>query len=93
MENNENTVILTDEDGVETEFEVITALEVDGNEYYVLYPVNEAEEDDAVVLKLTKNEDGEEMLTTIEDDDEFEKVAAAYEEWLSEEDFEDEDEE
>ncbi|MCX7883911.1 MAG: DUF1292 domain-containing protein [Caloramator sp.] len=91
MENNENTVILTDEDGVETEFEVITALEVDGNEYYVLYPVNEVEEDDAVVLKLTKNEDGEEMLTTIEDDEEFEKVAAAYEEWISEEEFEDEE--
>lgn len=89
MENNENTVVLTDEDGVETEFEVITALEVDGNEYYVLYPVDEENEEDAVVLKLTTNEDGEEMLTTIEDDDEFEKVAAAYEEWLNEEDFED----
>jgi uncharacterized protein YrzB (UPF0473 family) len=96
MENNENIIMLSDENGEETQFEIVTVLEVDGNEYYVLYPVD-SEEEDALVLKLDKNEDGEEILTTIEDDDEFEKVSEAYEEWLESEDadeyFEDEDEE
>ncbi|WP_423219565.1 DUF1292 domain-containing protein [Fervidicella metallireducens] len=87
MENMENVVVLTDENGVETKFEVITALEVDGKEYFVLYPVD-SEEDDAVVFRLDTNEDGEEMLAEIEDDEEFEKVAQAYEEWLEAEDDE-----
>jgi uncharacterized protein YrzB (UPF0473 family) len=93
MEDMENVVVLTDENGVETQFEVITALTVDDKEYYVLYPVD-SEEEDAIVLRLDENEDGEQTLATIEDDDEFEKVAQAYEQWLEaeEEDFEDDEE-
>lgn len=87
MEDRENVVILTDEDGVETEFEIITMLEVEENQYCVLYPVD-SDDEDAIVLKLIQNEDGEDMLTEIEDDEEFEKVAEAYEEWAEEnEDF------
>ena len=85
MEEMDNIVVLTDENGEENQFEIITALEVDGDEYYVLYPVDSNDEDgDAVVLKLDTNENGEDVLTTIEDDAEFEKVAAAYEKWLEE---------
>lgn len=88
MENNENIIVLSDENGEETKFEVVTVLEVEENEYYVLYPV-ESEEEDAIVLKLVTNEAGEDVLTTIDDDDEFDKVAEVYEEWLdSEEDEE-----
>lgn len=93
MENMENVVVLTDENGEENQFEIVTVLELDDNEYYVLYPVN-SEEEDAIVLRLDVNEAGEEVLTTIEDDDEFDKVAEAYEEWLEENDEEwDEEEE
>lgn len=81
MENNENVIVLSDENGEETKFEVVTVLEVEGNEYYVLYPVD-SEEEDGIVLKLITKEDGEEILTTIDDDDEFDKVAEVYEEWL-----------
>lgn len=85
MEEMDNIVVLTDENGEENQFEIITALEVDGDEYYVLYPVDSNDDDgDAVVLKLDTNENGEDVLTTIEDDAEFEKVAAAYEKWLEE---------
>lgn len=91
MENMENVIVLTDENGVETEFEIITALEVDDKEYYVLFAVD-SEEDDAVVLRLDVNEEGEETLSTIEDDAEFDKVAAAYEEWLETEEDEDDEE-
>ncbi|SHE66992.1 MULTISPECIES: DUF1292 domain-containing protein [Caloramator] len=88
MENMDNVIVLTDENGQETSFEFITDLEVDGNVYYVLYPVD-SEEEDAVVFKVEVDEEGQEVLSVIEDDDEFEKVAEAYQEWLdSDEDFE-----
>jgi uncharacterized protein YrzB (UPF0473 family) len=88
MENNENIIVLSDENGEETKFEVVTVLEVEDNDYYVQYPVD-SEEEDAIVLKLVTNEAGEDVLTTIDDDDEFDKVAEVYEEWLeSEEDEE-----
>lgn len=83
MEEKENIVILTDEDGVDSEFEIVTILNVDNNEYCVLYPVD-SEDDDAIVLKLIQDDKGDDMLTEIEDDDEFEKVAEAYEEWAEE---------
>lgn len=83
MEEKENVVILTDEDGVDSEFEIVTILNVDNNEYCVLYPVD-SEDDDAIVLKLIQDDKGDDMLTEIEDDDEFEKVAEAYEEWAEE---------
>jgi uncharacterized protein YrzB (UPF0473 family) len=81
MENNENIIVLSDENGEETQFEIVTVLEIEGKEYYVLYPVD-SDEEDALVLKLDKNEVGEEVLTTIEDDEEFDRVSEAYEEWL-----------
>lgn len=88
MENMDNVIVLTDENGQETSFEFITDLEVDGNVYYVLYPVD-SEEEDAVVFKVEVDEEGQEVLSVIEDDEEFEKVAEAYQEWLdSDEDFE-----
>lgn len=95
MENMDNIIVLTDENGQEVQFEFITDLEVDGNIYYVLYPVD-SEEEDAVVFKVDVDDEGQEVLSVIEDDEEFEKVADAYQEWLdSEEDleFDEEDEE
>lgn len=96
MEDRENIVVLTDEEGVETEFEVITILEVENNQYCVLYPVD-SDEEDAIVLKLVQDESGEDMLTEIESDEEYEKVVEAYEEWADENEdyfeFEEEDEE
>jgi uncharacterized protein YrzB (UPF0473 family) len=71
MEEKENTVILTDEDGVDSEFEIVTILNVDNHEYCVLYPTD-------------SDDKGDDMLTEIEDDDEFEKVAEAYDEWAEE---------
>ncbi|KRQ86871.1 hypothetical protein ABG79_01362 [Caloramator mitchellensis] len=83
----ENVVVLTDENGVETEFEIITSLEVEDKLYYVLYPLD-TDDDEAVVLRYDEDENGEGSLAAIEDDEEFDKVARAYEEWLEEEDFE-----
>ena len=77
-----------DENGNVIKFELFDIVEVDEQEYALLLPVEEEEGDEVVLMKLTK--DGEEYLfETIDDDEEFEKVAAYVE---SMED-EDEDEE
>ena len=65
-------ITLTDEDGNEIEFEVIASLEIDGNIYYALMPVADNENGDCVILKLEKDENGEDILSTIDDDDEYE---------------------
>jgi uncharacterized protein YrzB (UPF0473 family) len=70
-------VTLTDEEGVEREFDIIGTLEMDGNQYFALVAV-EGNEDEYIVLKVVE-ENGEEVLITIDDDDEFDKVADAFE--------------
>ncbi|HHV63669.1 MAG TPA: DUF1292 domain-containing protein [Peptococcaceae bacterium] len=91
MEEVYDVVVLNDDDGNEHEFMHLATLEVEGNTYYVLLPMEEVEEDEAeaVILKVVKDENGEEMLVDIEDDEEWEKVADAWEEM---EDMEDEEE-
>ena len=69
---------LTDEDGVEKDFAVIGDMELDGNNYLALVP-NDEDGDEFVILKLAIDENGNEMLVTIDDDDEFDKVADAFE--------------
>lgn len=72
-------ITLTDEDGVETDFEVIASLEIDGQIYYALMPVDDNENGECVILKLEKDENGEDILSTIDDDDEYERVADVFE--------------
>jgi uncharacterized protein YrzB (UPF0473 family) len=92
MEEAFDVVVLNDDDGNEHEFMHLATLEVDGNTYFVLLPVEETEDDDeeaeAIILKLGKDENGEDTLMDIEDDEEWEKVAAAWEEM--EEEYEEE---
>ena len=72
----DDIITITDEDGVEYVLEVLSVLEVDGNEYYALVP---AEDDDSqedlevTILKVTE-ENGEEILCAIEDEQELENV-------------------
>lgn len=100
MANNEKDDIytLTDEDGNESEFEYLGEITIDDNNYLALIPLD-GEDDEYVILKVTTDENGEEMLVTIDDDDEFDRVADAFEDTfmdecdLDEQFVEDEDEE
>ncbi|SCH07635.1 Uncharacterized protein conserved in bacteria [uncultured Ruminococcus sp.] len=71
---------LVDEDGVQTEFELLASLEEDGVEYRALAPHYEdpaqALEADGqfVVLRVEIDENGEEMLVSIDDDKEYERI-------------------
>jgi len=94
-EHEESTVVLTDEEGNEHEFELLTILEVDGNNYAVLLPLMQPEvedeaaefEEEAIILRISQDEDGNDVLQEIEDDEEWERVAAEYDK-LADEDEE-----
>ncbi len=78
---------LTDEDGKESQFELIGTTEVDGCTYMAMAPVEE-NSDEYVILKVVQDENGEDMLETIDDDDEFEKIADIFDDMLlGEEDY------
>ena len=73
---------LTDEDGNEIDFEVIGEAELDGTVYYAMEPVDADEAEDGVIeyvlLKRVTDENGEDMFETIDDEAEFDKVAAYF---------------
>lgn len=83
----DEVVTLVDEEGTEHDFTVIDIIEVDGSEYAILLPVDE-ENNEAIILKFAKDEEGNELLVDIEDDEEWEKVSDAWEEMISEEEIE-----
>jgi len=77
---------LVDENNEEQEVEVLGTLEIDGSDYIAVSFVEDIDEnsdEDIDVFFLRVESDGE--LAAIESDDEFEKVAAAFEEAMDEE--------
>lgn len=71
----DDVLILVDEEDQEHPFQMIDMVEVDGNQYAVLVPLEEgSDEDEAIILKIVLDENGEEVLYDIEDDEEWEKV-------------------
>ncbi len=87
--NEEVTVTLTLDDDTELECAVLTIYEVDGKEYIALLPMNDEENEDGdVYLYRYAEVDGEPTLENIEDDDEYEAAADAFDEWLDEQEFE-----
>jgi uncharacterized protein YrzB (UPF0473 family) len=75
MADEDQIIETVDENGKVVRFELFDVVEVDEQEYALLLPVEAEEDNDELVLmRLTK--DGEEYLfETIEDDEEFDKVA------------------
>ena len=87
MENDYFT--LTDEEGNELEFEVIAQCERDGERYFAMIPVEDEAKNDSdiceyIILKLAE-EDGEEVLVTVDDDDELDDVADYFDDLFSQE--------
>ena len=84
------TVTLTLDDDSVVECEVITIYEADGKDYIALLPLNENGESESgdVYLYRYNEENGEPNLENIEDDDEYEIAADAFDEWMDEQEFE-----
>lgn len=91
MSDEMDMILLYDEDGNETEFEVVATLEVDDNEYAILLPRDDERDEDAeitdeaYVLRIEQDENGEDILVGIEDEEELNTVIEAYEELVKEE--------
>lgn len=81
---------LTDEDGNELQFEQLAICEVDGTLYHALAPYDENGGDNSeeyVILKSVIDEDGEEILVTIDDDEEFDRIADMFEDSFADIDY------
>ncbi|HWP98432.1 MAG TPA: DUF1292 domain-containing protein [Syntrophomonadaceae bacterium] len=84
-------MVLVDEDGAEHHFELLAELEIENNTYKVLLPLldedTEIDEDEVEIFffKVLLDEEGNEFLSDIEDDEEWEMVADAWKELEEEE--------
>ena len=88
---------LTDEEGNESEYELLGRHDENGQSYVALVPVDEELEDDEeegsfIILKVVE-QDGEEVFETIEDDDEFDRIADIFEDELMQDVYYDEESE
>lgn len=87
-------VVLTDDEGNEYEFEHLDTLEKDGETYMAFIPAEMSLEDEAdlVILKLVNEGTDDEMLASIDDEDELQSVFGIFLERLQNDAFyEDED--
>ena len=80
---------LVDEDGKESTFEVLDAMEVDGEEYIALTPYFGDDADallqddgEVVILKTAIDEEGEAIMQSIDDEEEYERIGRMFMERL-----------
>ncbi|AEE91574.1 conserved protein of unknown function [Tepidanaerobacter acetatoxydans Re1] len=77
------TITLLDENGEEAVFEVLGVVNVEDTDYAILIPISEEDEDEeeeeAYIFRVDTDENGEEVLSEVEDDGEFEMVKDAWE--------------
>ena len=87
----DNVIILNDEEGNEVKFEFLDLVELDEEEYVVLLPIaeNEDEEGDGevVILKLEDSEEDseEESYVGVEDEEVLNKVFSIFKEKFKDE--------
>ena len=99
MEEVDNIVTLNDENGNEVKFEFLDLVELDDEQYVVLLPMsededNEEEDGEVVILKLedTDEDSDEESYVSVEDEEVLMKVFNIFKEKFKDEfDFVDED--
>ncbi len=83
------TVTLTLDDGTDLECAVIAIFPAGSNEYIALLPLegDEAEEGEVFLYRFEEDKEGNPNLSNIEDDDEYELVADAFDEFLDSEEY------
>ena len=90
----DNIIILNDEDGNEVQFEFLDLIELDGEEYVVLLPTEDDEEEGEVVILKVEDTDSEEeeSYVSVDDQDVLNKVFEIFKEKFKDEfNFIDED--
>ena len=97
MEELDNIIVLNNENGEEVKFEFLDLVELDDEQYVVLLPMTEGDEEDegeVVILKLEDTEDDsdEESYVSVEDEEVLMKVFNIFKEKFKDEfNFVDED--
>lgn len=85
------TVDITLDDGSSVSCEVVTILEVEGTDYIVLLPTDADEQEGEVWIyryaEDPEDPNAEPILEYIEDDDEYEAVADAFDEFMDSQEF------
>lgn len=89
MEMNPDIYTLVDEEGVEQTFELLDVMELDGERYFALVPYYDNPEDvvdddgDLIILKSQFDDNDEELMVSIDDDEEYQRVGNIFLEKLS----------
>lgn len=82
LDDKEMTVTLMLDDDSELTCLVVAFFPVQESEYIALFPMN-GESEEVFLYRLVRMPDAEPLLENIEDDDEFERVANAYDEMVA----------
>jgi len=81
LEEDRELIVLYDEEDNECRFEVLAVLDVDEERYAILMPADDSDEDEeAYVLRIEQDEDGQDILIGIDNEQELNTVVEAYEE-------------
>ena len=90
QQNEEITVTLTLDNDEVLECAVLTIYEAGGRQYIALLPLDEngEEEGDVYIYRYIETNPENPDLENIEDDEEYEIAADAFDEWLDEQEFE-----
>lgn len=91
-------ITITDENDKDIDAEIIASIEVEelGKEYVAVLPLETPEqlgESEAIILEYNEDAEGNPVFSAVEDDDEFEIVSSAFNQFFSEEEFAFEEEE
>ena len=85
-------ITIIDDDGEEFELEVLDSMDYNGESYMAFLPANMDENDPdygIIILRVTEDENGEELFESIDDDDQLQDVFEHFMVFL----FDEEDEE
>ncbi len=80
LDEDEGIIELEDEEGNITRFEFVDRAELDGVAYYALIPADYDENDETAEFVVLKEQivNGEAMLATVDDDDEYNRVGEMF---------------
>lgn len=86
---NPDIYTLVDEEGVEQTFELLDVMEIDDERYFALVPYfdepEESLEDDGdlIILKSQMDGNGDELMVSIDDDEEYQRIGEIFIDKLS----------
>jgi uncharacterized protein YrzB (UPF0473 family) len=74
----EENIILTDDEGNELECEYLDTINYQGKDYAILYPLDQDEDEGAVLIMEVVATDDEEELLPVEDEDLLDAIFAEF---------------